>query len=366
MKKTSLLLAVFLSVGMLAGCNSQPAPTEPSAPVVTAAPTTQPTTAPTTAPTLPPEPSVIDFKVELPTGFDQTVFQDDLHVFSSPKSPKDPSKVTVEILPRDEAVLKLDAKQMMEHIISSAVAETQPTTSDPSETTVPTETTAPTDGKKLPEPLVKELEPTKIDGFDGIFVDYVESQEKYTTHIYRYEVVTPKANYAFSFCDSTDKNDWLEQFKKSAETIDLILDTEGLSLDYSHLTKYTMHSGLNISAEADLQNHEAPGFTDALANRNVLILTMADDKAANNLTQMTLEDYADLVARSNQLQPFQKDMYGNLSTSFFSSDETGLEYYNTIFVKESDEDFWVIQMTCLVNDQVRYAREFSLWASSVN
>lgn len=356
MKKNSLLLAVLLTFALLSGCGAESAPTEPSVPETTAAPT-----APTTAPTAPPDPVVIDFKLDVPEGFDLSVVEDTIQVYSSPKSPRDPSHVTIEILPRDESVLTMDAAQMTQRIID--LGRQEPVPSDASQPSSPEE---PTEAQQRSDPFIQFLEDEKVDGWDAVFVDYVHSLMDYNSHIYRYEVVTTDANYVFSFCDSTDHNDWLEEFDKCAESIDLILDTEGMKPDYSHLTKYSLRSGLTIHAEADLKKRDAEDFTDALANRNVMILTMADDKVTNNLTQMTLKDYAELVANSNALEPFKEDMYDNLVTTFYSTDEAGLEYYNMICVKETAEKFWVVQMTCLANDQVNYAKEFVLWASSIS
>lgn len=369
MKKFSLLLAVLIVFGLVSGCGSDNAPSETTAPAdttaVTTAPTTQPTTAPTTVPTEPPKPVVVDFKIPLPEGFELSVMQDTVQVYSSPKAPRDTSYISVEVYPRDESVLKMDTEQMADRILHPVVVHTQtPDSTQPG--TQNTETTEPTDAAEAPEPFIQYLDPATVDGFDAVYTDYVQTYSNYSNHIYRYEVVTTEANYVFSFCDSTDHNDWLDAYEKAAEGIDLILDTEGIELDYSHLTQYTMRQGLTIYAENGLEHHDAKGFTDSLANRNVLILTMADDKQTNNLTNLTLADYADLVANSNKLQKFQTDMYGNLYTTFYSSDDAGLEYYNMICVKETKDQFWVCQMTCLSNDQVNYAKEFALWASSIS
>ena len=68
----------------------------------------------------------------------------------------------------------------------------------------------------------------------------------------------------------------------------------------------------------------------------------------------------------NDLKHFKWDTYGNLCTSFYSTDDNGMEYYNMICVKETEEDFWVCQMACAADDQAKYAKTFSLWAASVH
>ncbi len=363
MKKSSLFLAILLTFSLLCGCGKQNSPTETTVPVTTTEPAALPSTIPITMPTEPSAPRVIHFQLEQPQGFELSVVQDNLQVFSSPKSPRDHSYISIEVFPVDQSVLTMSTEQMMDRIVHFGAAE--PLSSEntnPSISMAPEETTEP---EQAPEPFIKELNPTTVDEWDAVMVDYVQSYDDYSNRIYRYEVVTTDANYVFSFCDSTDDNEWLDAYEEAADTIDLILDTEGMELDYSNLTQYAMPSGLNIYAEPGLEVRNAPGFTGVLANRNVLILSMADDKHSNNLTGMTLEDYANLVAESNDLEPFQKDMYGNLITTFYSTDKADLSYYNMICVKETSKDFWVFQMACLANDQVTYAKDFSLWASSI-
>ena len=122
---------------------------------------------------------------------------------------------------------------------------------------------------------------------------------------------------------------------------------------------------MEIYAEDGMELHDAPGFTACLGNRNVIILLMEDDKESNNLTTMDLNDYAKLLGQTNELEDFKTDIYGNLYTDFYSTDENGIEYYNMLCVKESQDSFWVCQIACMAEDQASYAREFSLWASSL-
>ena len=351
MKKFHLILTALLAAALLSACGGE-SPAETTLPTdAPTTPATEPATIPATTPaaTQPSAPKVIDFRLELPEGFELSTVQDTIQVFSSPDAPKDPSYVSVEVFPRDESVLKMDTADMTQRLMEPGISAVEPQ-QDSSEY----------------EPFIQYLEDAEVDGFEAVFVDYVQSADDYTSHIYRYEVVTTDANYAFTFCDSTDNNDWLDQFETCSQQIDLVLDTEQVNASYQGLTSYTLSSGLEIYAEDGLQKQDAQGFTDALANENVLILTMSDNKEKNNLTGMSLAGYAELVAQTNQLEPFQTDMYGNLYTTFPSSDSSGLEYYNMLCVKETDDAFWVCQMTCQDDDELDYAKVFPLWASSIN
>lgn len=369
MKKISLLLALGLMLSICAGCGAKPAETT-LPPVETTTAPVETTTAPpeTTVPptTEPPESVVIDFAMELPEGFDASVVEENRTVYISPNAPMDLSTITVEKLEMDESVLTMTQEEFLTRF--EAPEETQPTDeTEETEETDPSESSEPSEpAQEYPEEVnFYSLETTEIDGWPALFCDYSLVYENRTAHVYRYEVVVNYNNYVFTFTDTTDANKWLGAYEACVPEIDLILDTEGIELDYSGLEHYTLDCGLELYAEQGLESHKVEGFTACLGNRNVIMLLMADDKQDNNLTGMTLDDYADLLRQTNDLDNFKWDTYGNLSVSFYSTDDNGISYYNVIALKETSEDFWVCQMACSADDQAEYARAFSLWASSV-
>lgn len=373
MKKISLLLALCLMLTIFTGCGSDPAETT-TAPVETTTVPAETTTAPpeTTEPveTEPPvEPEVIDFDMELPEGFEASVVQDTITVFVSPNAPMDTSTITVEKLPMDESVLAMTQQEFIGSITLATPGETEETeeTTEPEETADPAETTEPVETSPvLPQDVnFYSMTVTEVDGWPALYCDYSLEYDGYIAHIYRFEVVVNYCNYVFTFTDTTDSNTWLDSYEDCVPEIDLILDIEGIELDYSGLELYDLKCGLAMYAESGMESHKAEGFTACIGNRNVIILLMADDKEVNNLTEMDLEGYADLLRSTNELGNFKWDTYGNLCTTFYSTDEAGLEYYNMICVKETAEDFWVCQIACLSDDQAEYARAFSLWASSI-
>lgn len=366
MKKLSLLLALCLMLSILTGCSGKPAettlPPQTNAPAeTTTAPTTLPTE--TTVPPTEPPAVVIDFDMVLPEGFEAIVVEDALTVYASPNAPMDNSTISVEKLAMNEAALTL-SEGAFEALFELAPEETEPVETTEPEETDPSETTEPQ--PQLPTEFhLYSMTQMEIDGWPALYCDYALTYEGYTAHCYRFEVVVNYNNYVFTFTDTTDTNVWLDQYKECVPEIDLILDVEGIELDYSGLTKYDIPGGLTIFAEDGMESHKAEGFTGCIGSRSVIILFMADNKESNNLTEMELEDYADLLCQTNDLGNFKWDTYGNLSTHFYSTDETGMEYYNVITVKETTDAFWVVQMACSADNQAQYARPFSLWASSV-
>lgn len=379
MKKICLLLALCLMLTIISGCGGAAQETTTAPPPETTTVPPETTTAPTETTPAPTEPEseVIDFNLKLPEGFEASVAMDGIYVFTSPNAPMDTSVVVVEVLPMDETVLSYTKEQLTAGFQQMIDASKPEETTEPSETTEPAETADPSDPTETTAPeetvpagphgfVFYSMAVMEIDGWPALYCDYSLEYADYSSHIYRFEVVVNYNNYVFTFCDDTDTNVWLDSFEDCVDTIDLILDTEGMELDYSGLELYKLDCGMSLYAEQGMETHKAEGFTACIGSRNVIILMMADDKVTNNLTEMELEDYAELLCLTNDLSGFKWDAYGNLCTSFFSTDDTGMEYYNMLCVKETGDDFWVCQMACSAENQAEYARAFSLWASSIS
>ena len=145
----------------------------------------------------------------------------------------------------------------------------------------------------------------------------------------------------------------------------MIMENEGIQLDYSGLEKYNLDCGISLYAVAGMEKQSAPGFTEAIGSRKAIIRVMQDNKEKNDLVGLSLQEYADLVAKANDLEPFTQDNHGNLHVNFYSNDTAGVEYYNNLTVKETEDSFWVFQMTCAAEDQASYDREFTIWATSI-
>lgn len=340
MKKMSFLLALCLIFGMIAGCGGAAeteATTEPTETTEVTETTADTTPTETTVPptTEPPYVNIIGYELDMVEEFDASVSEDDQLLYVSPDAPEDPSYVLIQIYDRDEGVLELDEAGFMalEDSIRDFVS--------------------------------LSLEVTSVDGIEALFADYTLKEEEVYTHIYEYHVVGDR-NYMFRFADSTDHNDWLEAYETSAGTINMLTENEGIELDYSHLEQYRLDCGVKLFAFGGMDEQDAPGFTACIGNQRALILVMQDDKEGNDLVGLTLQEYADLVSQANDLDSFTQDNYGNLHIGFYSTDELGVRYYNNLTVKESDDSFWVFQMTCAADDQATYDREFALWATSIS
>lgn len=349
MKNLSLFLAVCLMLSMLSACANQAnsttasttAESDPSQ--VSATPTEIPTASAAYS-------SVSDFSLDPPEGFTASVELESFTFLISPNAPEDTSSITVEVMPRDEAALQRTEAEFETLITGGAMPEQTGTPDAPN-------------GAK--EYSLVTMQQSDVDGWPALVCEYNLAFTGFSSHILRYEAVTPNANYVFTFTDNTEDLAWTDAFVHSAGTIHLISDEDSLIPNYSGLTRYSLGSGLSIYATDGLQPQKADGFTACIGDSNVLILLMADNKQANNLTQLDTLGYAEVLRQSNELDEFQTNSYGDLYTHFYTTDDTGAEYYNMIFLKETDEDFLVLQLTCSKEVQSLYARQFPLWASSL-
>lgn len=338
MKKICLILAVCLLLGCMSGCSGNSQPTESTAPstAATQAPTEPPETTvpPTTEAAEPTQPKIIGYDLDIPEGFSITTSEEDRAIYRS-KDKLDDSSILIRTQPLDESVLELDEQ---------GFEEMQTLEQEFMELTV---------------------QNTRVDSEDALFADYVVVRNEQQIHVYEYIVVGSEQNFVFQFSDYTEDEIWLDAFAEAADSINLLMENEGIELDYSHLERYSLPCGLRLFAAPGMEPQNAPGFSGCIGNREAIILVMKDNKEENNLTGMSLADYADLVSRANALESFTQDNYGNLHVTFYNSDSMGLRYFNNLTVKETQDSFWVIQMTCTSDNQAGYDREFALWATSI-
>ncbi|MBR2047246.1 MAG: hypothetical protein IJ960_01480 [Oscillospiraceae bacterium] len=336
MKKHCLLLALCLMLSICTACSKTPAETTaPSLPPVTAP---QETVPPVTEPLL----GNGKFTMELPKGFVETENSASRWVYLSPNAPEDHSLVSVELVPMDEEILSMSTAEYKQRIDVTLTGTSQ--------------------AKRF---KLIDLWQEDVDGFPAVVSEYNLVYDDYISHIYRYEIVCKGFHYVFTFDDASDGNDWLEHFSTMIDSVKLAHTEGGTELNFSEMTEYTLDCGLHLFAEAGLMELEAYGFRGCLGSRNCILLFLSDDKQANNLADMRLEDYAQLLRQNNDLDAFSRDAYNNLYTSFRTTDEDGNEYYNMLFLKETEGAFWVCQMACPTVFQESYQREFPLWASSI-
>lgn len=340
MKKFSLLLALCLMLSICSGCGSKPAETTaPLSPVPTL-----PNMEPPVETTPPTDPNAIDgkFTLDLPEGFEGGETENNRYEFLSPNAPEDHSSVTVELMALDESVLEMSTSEYKKRIDVTKTGKS--------------------DAKRF---KLIDLWKETVDGWPAMVSEYNLVYDDYISHIYRYEIVCRSMNYVFTFDDASDGNDWLDHFEDMIDSVKLLQTEGGMDLNFSEMRQYELDCGLNLFAESGLMEMEAHGFTACLGSRSCILLFMADNKEANNLTDFTLEDYAQLLKRNNDLRSFKTDQYNNLYTTFYTNDESGTGYFNMLFVKETADAFWVCQMACVTELQGTYERDFPLWASSI-
>lgn len=350
MKKIKLTAVFILLLCTLCACGTQADPSTASSAEATVSEVTAESAAVYTPSPAAYGSGVVDFSLEPPASFTPSVEQDAFTFLVSPDAPMDTSSITVEKLSRDETALQRTEAEFQTLITGGAVPDQSQSPDAPG-------------GSKGYELIV--MQQSDVDGWPALVCEYDMAFTGFSSHILRYEIVANNANYVFTFTDNTENHSWTDSFIRSAKTIHLILDSEEIAVDYSDLTRYNLGNGLSIFAEAGMQHHKADGFTACIGNQNAIILLMADNKQANNLTELDAEGYADVLRQNNDLDEFQMNLYGNLYTHFYSTDEAGAEYYNMLCIAETPDDFLVLQFACTKENQSLYAKRFPLWASSI-
>lgn len=336
MKTRVLLPALCLMLLILSACGKEPPETTaPALPPVTQPAETQPDA------TVPPEGNS-KFLLDLPDGFTESESSASRWVYLSPNAPEDHSSVTVEMVPMEEEILSMSTAEYKKRIDLTQTGESQ--------------------AKRF---KLLDLWQEEVEGFPAVVSEYNLVYDDYISHIFRYEVVCKGFHYVFTFDDASDGNDWLDHFKTMIRSVRLLHTEGGMELNFSEMVEYNLDCGLHLFAESGLMELEAHGFQGCLGSRNCILLFLSDDKQTNHLSGMRLEDYAQLLRQNNDLDPFSRDSYNNLYTTFSTTDENGTEYYNMLFLKETEGTFWVCQMACPAVFRESYHREFPLWASSI-
>ena len=262
-------------------------------------------------------------------------------------------------LPRNAQALKRTEQDLRELILAEAAQPTE----EGGASSEASDASSESAGQQLLQILT--LQQLHLDGWPALFCEYDFLCGADSAHVIRMEAEVNDANYVFTFCDTTDRNRWLEAFDLACDSVDFLLDTESIAFDYSDLTLYELPCGLSICAEDGMTPVRVPGFTDGIGNRSVVLLVTIHDKAETGLLDMTRTEYADLLARTNDLDPFRSSLYGDLFTTFSSTDASGARYENYLFVMDTDQAYLTLQLTCSAADQAAYADAFPLWASSL-
>lgn len=134
--------------------------------------------------------------------------------------------------------------------------------------------------------------------------------------------------------------------------------TDGLEL-------YELDSGVSFHAIKGLDETQIEGMAAYLRNGFFLIMVIEEPKAGTALEGITLEEYGELLCRSNGLAPFTRDIYGTLATVNVAAGESeGEQFFYYVTVHETEESIWLVQAACPDDLAQSNAKDLALWSST--
>lgn len=140
---------------------------------------------------------------------------------------------------------------------------------------------------------------------------------------------------------------------------------ELLSPDTEGLKKYKLDCGLTFYGPRGLEEDEIDGLAGYLSGTYYVVMIIREPRAGTVLENVTLEEYAEMLAESNSLNPFVVDSYGSLATTYMaeSFEFSGTFFYYTT-VREGEDCFWLIQITCPDDLAQKNAGEMARWSAT--
>ena len=134
--------------------------------------------------------------------------------------------------------------------------------------------------------------------------------------------------------------------------------TDGLEL-------YELDSGVSFHAIKGLDETQIEGMAAYLRNGFFLIMVIEEPKAGTALEGITLEEYGELLCRSNGLAPFTRDIYGSLATVNVAAGESeGEMFFYYVTVHETADSIWLVQVACPDDLAESNAQDLALWSST--
>lgn len=220
-------------------------------------------------------------------------------------------------------------------------------------------------GREADSLAVSESHQVYLMGCFGCYARFTQQRGDVTEQVWALALQTAEGVYLFTFADATPDGAWEESFLEAARSIRLLEPGEYIQIKPQGLETYTLSCGLTLQAEPGLRDVTGGGYGAILQGDYCLILVLEDPKQ-DATADLTLEEYAQSVARIHELDEFRENAYGNLTAAYMThSDATGLDYFYYLTVKETEGSFYLCQMVCLADEYAAYREQFDIWATTV-
>ena len=142
----------------------------------------------------------------------------------------------------------------------------------------------------------------------------------------------------------------------------------GCSFSSAPKEKVFSSNGMNITLTEAFKEATAENFTVAYDSKTVAVFALKEPfTLAEGFEDNTLDQYADLVIRSNGLSSSQKKT-GNGLIWFeydFDNPENKNTYHYFSYVYKAKDAFWLVQFATLKSNAEKSSQEITNWAKSV-
>lgn len=140
---------------------------------------------------------------------------------------------------------------------------------------------------------------------------------------------------------------------------------EALSVNTAGMKEYTMECGLTFFGPSGLKEEKTEAMAGYMKSGYHIVMVIREDKAGTVLENATAEEYGEMLAGSNGLNPFVRDSYGNLATTYTAESDADTEdFFYYVTVKEGADCFWLIQIVCPVSLSTEGADEMAQWSAT--
>lgn len=125
--------------------------------------------------------------------------------------------------------------------------------------------------------------------------------------------------------------------------------------------------GMTITLTDAFDEESYEGFTQCYESRSVAVFTLKEEfTLMPGLKDYTLDDYAQLVAETNQVDPSDlENKQGVVFFDYVTQGSDGKDYYYMVTLHKGSDAFWLVQFATPVSNQNKLYAQFLSWAGSV-
>jgi hypothetical protein len=134
----------------------------------------------------------------------------------------------------------------------------------------------------------------------------------------------------------------------------------------THPWKFSVE-GMTITLTDDFKAADYQGFTQCYESRSVAVCTLKEEfTLMPGLEDYTLDDYAQLVCQTNQVDPAELETNrGVVYFDYVTQGNDGRDYYYMVTMHKGNDAFWLVEFATPSSNQSKMYPQFLSWAVSI-